>query len=271
MSTPEEKAKQILAEWVSNCRKENASRKVELKDVSNWAEKRLEINRNCPDLDSVDGVFLLFCLGSLLSFGGGKYQGRVTELKNRYHALLSRKFKTDRAGKPLSNERIERFNAIDARLRGLQQTFGSSRFLHAWWKRKKEEFDGDTDSSGRDMIREIYGWTYTRREVSLFTVKSFWVARELHANGIWPDFPVNYCCVPDRYVKGVLAELYGPGRYKQLFGVRYGDTRFNIDSAILMSKKVCELVSSEKIDSYSPYDMPFFRRGYKGSLPRRYN
>ena len=57
-----------LRRWIESCRQRNESGKVELRDVSNFAEKRLEINKNCPGLDSVDGIFLLLCLGSLLSF-----------------------------------------------------------------------------------------------------------------------------------------------------------------------------------------------------------
>ncbi|MEM2905263.1 MAG: hypothetical protein QW057_08065 [Candidatus Bathyarchaeia archaeon] len=263
MLTPEEKAKQILTQWVSNCKMRNTSGKVELRDVSNWAEKRLEISRDCPDLDSVDGVFLFLCLGSLLSSGGGSYQGRVTELRNRYQALLSRRFDVDRMGKPLSEERKERFKAINAKLRDLMGAFGSSHFLQDWWENKKEEYEGDVDRSGIAIIRELHDWTYTDEEVPLFTVKVFWVARELHANGIWSDFPVKYCCIPDGYVKDTLAELYGLEGYKRLFGISYRDPCFYMDSAILMSQKVCELVSTEKVDGYYPYDLPFFRRGYE--------
>lgn len=36
----EEKAKQILAQWALECRRRNPSGRVELKDVSNWAEIR---------------------------------------------------------------------------------------------------------------------------------------------------------------------------------------------------------------------------------------
>lgn len=265
MSTLEERAQQILADWISNCRKKNQSGKVELKDVSNWVEKRLEISKNCPDLDSVDGVFLLFCLGSLLSFGGGNYQARVTEMRNKYHALLSRTFDEDSRDKPFSNERIRRFSAIDAKLQNLVKTFGSSTFLQSWWENKKEEFRGELDMGGESMIREIHSWTYNPQQEarSLFTVKTFWITRELHANGIWPDFPVKYCCVPDGYVKEVLVELYGTEKYRELFGVSYSDPRFDLDSAIFMSEKVWELISKEKIDGYFPYDMPFFRKGYE--------
>ena len=116
------------------------------------------------------------------------------------------------------------------------------------------------------MLKEVYSWTYqwSKGKGRLFTVKMFWVSRELHANGIWPDFPVKYCCVPDGYVKDVLVELYGPEEYKKMFGIRYSDPRFDFDSGILMSRKVWKLISREKIDDYFPYDMPFFRKGYKG-------
>ena len=79
---PKKKACKILEEWICRCRKRNTSNRIELKDVSNWAEKRLEINDNCPDINSIDGSFFFFCLGSLLSFGGGNYRGRVAELRN---------------------------------------------------------------------------------------------------------------------------------------------------------------------------------------------
>jgi hypothetical protein len=55
----------------------NASGRVKLKDVSNWEEKRFAIITNPPFINSEDGAFLLFCLGSLLSTGGGNYKSRV--------------------------------------------------------------------------------------------------------------------------------------------------------------------------------------------------
>ena len=263
---PEQTAKRILNDWVVECRRKNSSRKVELNDVSNWVEKCPEISKTCPTLDSPDGFFLLFCLGSLLSFGGGNYKARVTEIKNKYNALVSRKFDKDNDGWNISQERKTRFTSIDTNLKDLSKKFSSEKFLKEWWKTKKDLTKGDLEKAAELMIREIHGWTYQPNRLekrALFTVKVFWIPRELHANGIWEDFPVEYCCVPDRYVKDVLFEIYGASLYKKMFGVRYGDPAFNLEASILMSKKVRELVSMNKVDGYFPYDLPFFRSGKK--------
>jgi hypothetical protein len=264
MSDPEKKAKKILDDWVASCRKNNLSGKVELFDVSNWAEKRLEINPKCPDLDNVDGVFILLCLGSLLSFGGGNYKARITELRNKYDKLIARDFDFNTIGKTSPPERKLRFSAIDNQVKELVKKYGDKDFLKSWWGSKKEEHGGDLEKSGLAISEEINGWKYNLRgkDKLLFTVKTFWVTRELHANGIWPDFPVKYCCIPDGYVKDVLCNLYGGARYKQLFGTDYKNPRFNLRSCTLMSQNVWELISKERVDGHYPYDMPFFRRGY---------
>jgi hypothetical protein len=142
--------------------------------------------------------------------------------------------------------------------------YGSDDFLLEWWNNKKADCHENLDRAAESLLREIHNWTYTTRdgERSLFTVKAFWIPRELHANNIWRDFPMEYCCVPDSYVKDVLFELYGRQVYKDLFGVSYSNQCFNLDASILMSKKVCELVSMNRIDGYYHYDLPIFRKGY---------
>lgn len=265
MYVAEKNAQQILADWVLRCRNGNSSGKIELKDVSNWAEKRLEINKNCPGLDSAHGVLIFLCLGSLLSTGGGNYEARVTELKRRYDNLITRRFDLPCKGRKVSLERIKRFTALDQQVKYLVQNFGPKQFLRRWWQSRKEEYHGNIEESARSVLREINGWIYNwrNRKDHLFTVKTFWVTRELHANRVWADFPVKYCCVPDGYVKDVLAELHGLEKYKQLFKIRYSDPRFDLDSSILMSENVWELISTKTIDGYFPYDMPFFRKGYE--------
>ena len=257
------KAKLILRRWIERCRERNESGKVELKDVSNWAEKRLEISGDCPSLDSVDGIFLLFCLGSLLSFGGGPYQGRVSELRNKYEALILRRYYRDKRGEPFSDQRKRMFAAIDERLQDLRQRFGAKKPLQNWWNHKKKQFNNNLERAAEGMLKEIHSWTYPwpeGKKSPLFTVKTFWIPRELHANGIWPDFPVKYCCVPDSRVKDALKDIYGRKKFKELFNVGYDNHRFDLHSSILMSKKVWELVSKEEIDGHYPYDMPLFAR-----------
>lgn len=258
------KAKLILSRWIERCRERNESGRVELKDVSNWTEKRLEISEDCPSLDSVDGIFLLFCLGSLLSFGGGNYQGRVSELRNRYEALISRRYDRDKIGKPFSFQRKMMFKAIDERLKELRQRFGVEKRLQNWWDHKKKQFNEDLEKAAESMLQEIHSWTYPwhprveGKKSPLFTVKTFWIPRELHANGIWLDFPVKYCCVPDSRVKDALKDIYGHKKFKELFNMGYETPRFDLHSSILMSKKVWELFSYEKVDGHYPYDLPLF-------------
>lgn len=272
MLEPEKNAKRILEDWVAGCRKRNPSGKIELGDVSNWVEKRFEIDETCPGLDSLEGVFLLFCLGSLLSFGGGNYKARTSEIKSKYHALMSRRFGPDSIGRPFSEERRARFMAIDLNLQNLASKYSASNLLQEWWEAKKDSCDGDVGMAAEGMLREIQGWSYKTgqgKNRALFTVKVFWIARELHSNDIWSDFPVEYCCVPDRYVKNALCKLFGIANFKRMFRISYRNPSFHLDSAILMSKKVCELISSEKIDGHYPYDLPFFERGYEEKRRQR--
>lgn len=91
-------------------------------------------------------------------------------------------------------------------------------------------------------------------------MKTFWISRELHASRIWSDFPVKYCCVPDRRVRKVLVEIYGPQEFKELFKESHENRRFDLESRILMSEKIWDLISKEKVDSHYPYNMPFFRK-----------
>lgn len=251
---PEEEAKIFLDRWVFQRRENNPSGKIELRDVSNWVEKRSEIDPNCPGLNSFDGIFLFFCLGSLLSFGGGSYKGRVTEMKNKYGALLSRNYG------PFSGERKARFSAIEGKVNRLRDRFGND-LLRNWWDHKKE-LHNDQEKAAKAMLKEIYSWTFhppSGRHRHLFTVKAIWIAREFHANKIWPDFPVKLCCVPDSRVRDVLVSIYSRPKYKELFGQAYSDSRFNLDVAISMSKKIWELISQKRIDGYYPYDLPFWR------------
>lgn len=259
---PERAAETLRRCWIARCRARNESGRVELWDVSNWAEKRSEINADCPDLDSMDGIFLLFCFGSLLSFGGGSYQGRTSELRNRYTALISRRYDYDARGEPFSTQRKMMFEAIERRLHDVVQRYGEVHPIQNWWYKKKRQFAGNLERAAEDMLREIHSWTYPwpeGNESPLFTVKTFWIPRELHANGIWPDFPVKYCCVPDSRVRAVLRNLFGLRQFRVLFNIEYNDSSFDLQCAILMSHKVWELISQEAVDSYYPYDLPFFR------------
>lgn len=268
---PEIEGESLLRRWVERCRERNESGKVEFRDVSNWAEKCLEINKDCPGLDSMDGIFLLFCFGSLLSFGGGPYRGWVSELRNKYEALISRRYDRDREEKPFSDQRKRMFEAIDERLQGLVQRFGKKHPLQSWWKHKERRFNGNLERAAEDMLREIHGWKYPWPKGSkspLFTVKTFWIPRELQANGAWPDFLVKYCCVPDSRVKDVLKDIYGRRKFRELFNKDYDDTSFDLHSSILMSKKVWELVSEEEVDGHYLYDLPLFKRDKSETFQR---
>jgi hypothetical protein len=61
-STPEQSAREMLDEWVTECRKNNALGRVELADVSNWAEKSYLIDKNCPTLIPRTAYFFSFAL-----------------------------------------------------------------------------------------------------------------------------------------------------------------------------------------------------------------
>ncbi|MCD6309361.1 MAG: hypothetical protein J7M18_01525 [Candidatus Eremiobacteraeota bacterium] len=149
--------------------------------------------------------FVYLCAGAMLNFRSGGI-GRITYLLNNlegvYHCYHRGKFVPDAfTGQDL---REPFCNLLDAVYRFHLDRLGGISIRYLWPVEPSYPF-----IIAHDLILRFQEPRFqdTSGERRIFHSKSFWIPRELKRRGIWPDFPPEFCCVPDQIVRGKFFRL----------------------------------------------------------------
>ena len=194
------------------------------------------------DLNTRDGIFTFFSIAALFNFMGGG-EGKITTFRKHYAQIIQGDFSK------LAPSYQSLLRVVEEKVDDLVKRF-PNQTLKSWWEHYRETDLDDKKLAARKLFGELFQLTYSRPKkgtrgaaVKIFTSKAFWIARELHANRIWTDFPKEYTCVPDGVAWNRLDEVLETGGHLGLF---------------LLSEQMAEAFNQRKVDGCYPYDLPAF-------------
>jgi hypothetical protein len=198
-------------------------------DQKKWKDIQIE-------LDTPNGIFSLFAIAALFNFMGGG-NGKVTFFRQHYDTIMKRDFSTF---KPAYRSLFE---VLAQKVDELVGKF-PEKTLQGWWQAYQDQAGQDKDLAARRLFGELFSLKcgVGKRVVPVFTSKAFWMARELHALGVWSDFPLAYTCVPDSRAWHRLDEVLETKGHLNMF---------------LVSELMARYLNDPD-DKYHAYDLPAF-------------
>lgn len=174
-----------------------------LSDISGIAKWNKDYPDKKVDLTTKEGAIFLFVMAMLYNYGGGG-KGRHSQLLKLYPVIYRENFKTTqeflRLNQILQNQILSILDFLDIKLAYKDD------YLKRWWDSVKKLNNDSIERAAINILIDIQTVKFDsgrkRKDESsvmqhAFTSKAFLIARELHANNIWPDFPLKYCFVPD--------------------------------------------------------------------------